>query len=60
MVYFLGDDYMMTHKELIKAIGILRGNNINAHPIEFWESKYYYEITYMTYTGKCYIKGISK
>ena len=29
----------MTNKELIKAKEILRNNNINAHPIEFWETK---------------------
>lgn len=51
---------MMTHKELIKAIGILRGNNINAHPIEFWETKYYCKVAYMIYAGECYIKGFSK
>lgn len=50
----------MIKKELIKAKEILRENHISAHPIEFWESKYYYEITCMTYTGKCCIKGFIK
>ena len=50
----------MTNKELVKAREILRKNNINAHPIEFWETKYYCKVAYMTYAGKCYIKGFIK
>ena len=50
----------MTDKELIKAKEILRENHINAHPIDFWERKYYYKVAYMTYIGECYIKEFSK
>lgn len=57
---FLGGDYMMTDKELIKAKEILKENHINARPIEFWEGKDYYKVAYTTYAGNFYIKGFGK
>ena len=57
---FLGGDYMMTDKELIKAKEILKENHINARPIEFWEGKDYYKVAYTTYAGNFYIKEFGK
>ncbi len=57
---FLGGDYMMTDKELIKAKEILKENHINARPIEFWEGKDYCKVAYTTYAGNFYIKEFGK
>ena len=57
---FLGGDYIMTDKELIKAKEILKENHINARPIEFWEGKDYYKVAYTTYAGNFYIKEFGK
>lgn len=57
---FLGGDYMMTDKELIKAKEILKENHINASPIEFWEGKDYCKVAYTTYAGNFYIKEFGK